>query len=90
MFSTRTKQKAYMCCFSKSPRVRRVFGVALVDAYRSAEYQFVPKIVVKCAAIIERSDNIGTVGIYRIAADDVRIHALQRKVRLKLNHKSHI
>lgn len=71
-----------MCCGCSGPsRARPTFGVPLADAYRSIEYQFIPKIVVKCIAIIERQENIGTVGIYGVAADQARIHALKRKVR---------
>lgn len=74
-----------MCCFSKPSRVWPVFGVQLSDAYRSAEYQFVPKIVVKCVAIIERNDNIEKLGIYHVAGDIYRIYALKKKVRRSRN-----
>lgn len=70
-----------MCGFSRPMYIRPVFGVALADAHRSVEFQFVPKIVVKCIAVIERKENIRSIGIYNnMRASESRLAALRQQV----------
>lgn len=79
-FITRLWRRS-MCCGKSVPRSRPVFGVPLADSHRSSEHQYLPKIMVKCIAVIERDMNIGTTGIYSVPADEFRIQALRDKVR---------
>lgn len=71
-------------CFASKPRIQNappVFGVPLTDSSRSAEYQYVPKIVVKCVEFIERKENITTPGLYRVNVNDFILSEVRNKVR---------
>lgn len=72
-----------MCCVSKprTPIAPPVFGVPLADSHRSVEYQYVPKIVVKCVEFIEQKENIATMGIYHTNVDEFSLFDLKKKVR---------
>lgn len=68
------------CIKSKN---QNVFRIPLADVPRHDVHVLVPKIVVECIELIERTENINTDGIYRISGSKSDINKLIEKVSIQ-------
>lgn len=57
-----------------------VYGVELEDIEKDENFPDIPKFVIKCIEIIEKTENLETLGIYRESGKKESIDRVRKKV----------